>query len=62
MNKPVLTQREMEIMALCENGMSAKDMANELFISKRTVEFHITNLMRKFRVGNKMAMVAEYKK
>ena len=55
-----LTQRELEILALLVKGMSAKDMANELFISKRTVEFHIANLMEKFGVNTRMKLVMAY--
>jgi DNA-binding NarL/FixJ family response regulator len=62
MNKPVLTSREMEIMTLLIKGMSSKDMANDLFISKRTVEFHVSNLMEKFHVNTRMALILAYQK
>jgi DNA-binding NarL/FixJ family response regulator len=60
MNRPVLTSRELEIMTLLVKGMSSKDMANDLFISKRTVEFHITNLMGKFGVNTRMKLILAY--
>ncbi|MDQ2091594.1 PhnD/SsuA/transferrin family substrate-binding protein [Marimonas arenosa] len=42
-----LTQRESEILALVAQGLSSKEIARNLGISPKTVEFHRSNLLRK---------------
>jgi len=42
-----LTSREQEILALLAEGLSAKEVAEKLFISPRTVENHRSSIMRK---------------
>ncbi|MBL4655501.1 MAG: response regulator transcription factor [Bacteroidia bacterium] len=47
-----ITKREAEIMQKLLEGLTAKEIAEVLFISRRTVETHKTNLMKKFKVKN----------
>ncbi|UZO80028.1 response regulator transcription factor [Aquimarina sp. ERC-38] len=47
-----LTKREREIMDLAISGLSNKEIANQLNISKRTIEVHRFNLMKKMKVKN----------
>lgn len=42
-----LTSREQEILVLLAEGLSAKEVAEKLFISPRTVENHRSSIMRK---------------
>jgi len=42
-----LTSREQEILVLLAEGLSAKEIAEKLFISPRTVENHRSSIMRK---------------
>jgi LuxR family maltose regulon positive regulatory protein len=49
-----LTRREVEILALVIEGYSSKQVADLLFISKRTVDFHLDNVYGKLNVKNKM--------
>jgi DNA-binding NarL/FixJ family response regulator len=42
-----LTAREQEIMRMLAEGLPAKEIADQLFISPKTVENHRTNLMNK---------------
>lgn len=42
---PALTPRQREILGLVANGRSAKQIANELAISPRTVEYHKYQIM-----------------
>lgn len=42
-----LTSREQEIMVLLSEGLSAKEVAERLFISPKTAENHRNNIMRK---------------
>lgn len=48
----LLTEREIEILKLIAEGMSNKEIGEQLFISHRTVDTHRTNLMRKLEVNN----------
>ncbi len=52
-----LTEREREILKLIAQGLSNKEIGNELFISHRTVDSHRTNLMKKLRVHNSAALI-----
>ena len=47
-----LTEREIEILKLIAQGMSNKEIGDQLFISHRTVDTHRTNLMKKLDVHN----------
>lgn len=47
-----LTTRELELVKLICNGMTNKEIGEELNISPRTVESHRSNLMRKLNVNN----------
>lgn len=45
-----LTDRELQVLRLIASGRSNKEMATELDISRRTVETHRGNLMRKLSI------------
>ena len=49
-----LTKRELEILALIVEGHSSKIVADMLFVSKRTVDFHLDNIYEKLHVTNRM--------
>ncbi len=42
-----LTERELEVLELLVGGFSNDEIANRLFISTRTVTFHLTNIFTK---------------
>ena len=46
-----LTDRELEVMELIVKGFNNKEIANLLFVSKRTIDNHRTNFMKK--IGSK---------
>ena len=48
-----LSEREMEILRLAAKGMNNKDIANKLFLSRRTVQSHFSNIFRKMNVGSR---------
>jgi len=52
-----LTPRERQILKLLAEGRSAKEVANLLNLSVRTVESHRFNLMRKIGVHNKVELL-----
>ena len=53
-----LTQREREILKLIAEGYKNKEIAEQLFISLKTVEKHRSNLMRKLDLHNTAALTA----
>lgn len=56
-NKKLITKREREIMKLIVKGYTSAEIANQLFISTRTVETHRSNLMNKLELKNAAALV-----
>lgn len=57
-----LTERQIEVLRLLCNGFTSMEIANELYISKRTVEFHKAELFNNFgtRNENELIRVALY--
>ncbi len=53
-----LTQREKEIIRLIADGLVNKQIASKLFISKRTVDKHRTNILEKLKVNNSAELIA----
>ncbi len=52
-----LTNREQEILQLVAMGWSNQHIADKLFISVRTVEFHRTNVMEKLNIHDTASLV-----
>ena len=52
--KPKLTKRENEILGLIAQGLSSKEVAAALFVSKRTIDFHLANTYEKLQVSNRV--------
>jgi NarL family two-component system response regulator LiaR len=48
-----LTDREKDVLRLIAQGLSDKDIAKQLTISKATVRFHITNILTKLHLENR---------
>ena len=54
----VLTPREIEVFELLIQNKSSKQIADELFISEKTVRNHISNVMQKLSCkGRAMAVI-----
>lgn len=49
-----LTRRELEVLSLVIEGKSSKIVADELYVSKRTVDFHLANIYEKLQVSNRV--------
>lgn len=48
-----LSPREREVMRLIARGYTYKEVAKELFLSVRTVETHVSNVLRKLQLSNR---------
>jgi len=51
-----LTKREMEVLRLLARGYTYREIAEELFISVKTVETHASNVLRKTQQSNRNAL------
>jgi LuxR family transcriptional regulator, transcriptional regulator of spore coat protein len=57
--KPLLTKREKEVFDLLVQDKTTRDIAQELFISEKTVRNHISNAMQKLGVKGRSQAVVE---
>jgi len=53
MEKAQLSTREREVLNLVATGRSNNDIAGKLFISIRTVKFHVSSILAKLKVKNR---------
>jgi pimeloyl-ACP methyl ester carboxylesterase/DNA-binding CsgD family transcriptional regulator len=53
-----LTSREVEVLALVAAGLSSRDIGQELTLSVRTVERHISNVYSKLRINSRVQATA----
>jgi DNA-binding NarL/FixJ family response regulator len=49
----LLTAREREVLRLIARGYAYKEVAKELFISGKTVETHVSSVLRKLQLSNR---------
>jgi DNA-binding NarL/FixJ family response regulator len=54
---PTLSDREIEIVELVTAGLTNEEIANRLEISKRTVDNHISNILKKTATENRVSLV-----
>jgi DNA-binding NarL/FixJ family response regulator len=57
-----LTAREDEILALVSSGMTNKEIANRLRLTERTVKHHMTSIMRKSNVRNRVEAMLMFRR
>jgi LuxR family transcriptional regulator, transcriptional regulator of spore coat protein len=57
--KPLLTKREQEVFDLLVQDKTTKEIAQQLFISEKTVRNHISNTMQKLGVKGRSQAVIE---
>lgn len=52
-----LTETEIKIIKLVLNGYTNKDVATELYISEKTVKFHLYKVFKKLKVKNRSELI-----
>ena len=56
-HEALLSARELEIVELVVTGLSNHKIAQKLEISKRTVDNHISNILKKTNAANRVELV-----
>lgn len=56
-SRPVLSDRELEVIELVAAGLTNQEISEKLAISKRTVDNHISNILTKTATENRVTLV-----
>jgi DNA-binding CsgD family transcriptional regulator len=56
-----LTAQELAVARLVAVGMSNRQVASELFVSIKTVQFHLTHIYAKLGVGSRAELAAQFR-
>jgi DNA-binding NarL/FixJ family response regulator len=54
--RPLLTERETEVLRLVAKGLTSKQIADRLVVSHRTVENHVQATLRKLQLHNRVEL------
>ena len=52
-----LSNREAEVAELVSQGLSNREVANRLFVTEKTVKFHLTNIYKKMDVKSRAQLI-----
>jgi len=52
-----LSSRELEILRMITDGHLSREIADHLFISKRTVDYHLARVFLKLEVNNRIQAI-----
>lgn len=52
-----LSNREVEVVHEVIKGLSNKEVANGLFVTEKTVKFHMTNIMKKMKLKSRAEVI-----
>lgn len=57
-----LSRRESQVAEKVSEGLSNRSIADQLFISERTVKFHCTNIFKKLAISNRKMLISIFSK
>jgi DNA-binding CsgD family transcriptional regulator len=52
-----LSNREIEVSEIVAQGKSNKEVANTLFVTEKTIKFHLTNIYKKLQVKSRAQLI-----
>ncbi|ATW26813.1 response regulator transcription factor [Candidatus Formimonas warabiya] len=54
----ILTERQMEILSLVAQGKTYKEVAGKLYVTERTVKYHMGEILKKLHMRNRVQVIA----
>lgn len=54
----MLSKREAQVAEKISQGLTNQSIADQLFISERTVKFHCTNIFKKLAITNRKMLIS----
>ena len=54
-----LSRREIEVVSQVVKGQTNQKCANALFVTEKTIKFHLTNIFQKMELRNRQALILE---
>ena len=52
-----LSKREAEVVEMVTKGLSNKEVANQLFVTEKTIKFHLTNIYKKMNLKSRAQLI-----
>lgn len=52
-----LSNRESEVATLVAKGLSNKDVADKLYVTEKTIKFHLTNIYKKMNIRSRAQLI-----
>lgn len=57
--KKGLSRREVDVVELVATGLSNKAAADKLFVTEKTIKFHLTNIYKKLDVKSRAQLIVQ---
>src|SRR4030065_1522913 len=55
--KKGFSRREVDVAELFSKGLTNKEVGNKLFVTEKTVKFHLTNIYKKMNVRSRAQLI-----
>ena len=52
-----LSNREAEVTELIVKGLSNREISNQLFVTERTIKFHLVNIQKKMKLLSRAQLI-----